>query len=210
MNLIYDRQNDIRMTVPTHVAVIGAGGVGTWVSLLSAMVGVSEISVYDPDKLEVTNLNRLPFTVKDVGRYKVDVLRDKILELRPDCCVLVFRRRFEIPDDIEKYNPTVTSTVFFDCTDNVQFQQAFVREIEKHNATRNVTRIRVGYNIGRVESYITVTSRPPAPWGEGANTYNRTPSYVVPAVVAAAMAVDKVLFERENNLSASLSQLFVE
>lgn len=76
----------------SRVAVFGVGGIGTWVVNGLYQIGVGEIRISDPDVVEETNLNRqLFFDTRDVGRYKVDVLREKL----EDANIISFKKRVE-------------------------------------------------------------------------------------------------------------------
>jgi molybdopterin/thiamine biosynthesis adenylyltransferase len=71
-----------------HVAVIGAGGTGSVVLQQLAHLGVSALTVIDPDIVERTNLNRLVGAGQaDVGVPKVDVARRAVLAVNPDARV---------------------------------------------------------------------------------------------------------------------------
>jgi len=101
MELFYERQRDLNIKSMKHV-VVGAGGIGAWVSILSAMAG-DEVIVFDDDVLEIHNLNRLPFTKEDVGKPKVEVLK-KFIE-RMDRKITVFNKRVEFPEEILILSP---------------------------------------------------------------------------------------------------------
>lgn len=62
------------------VTVIGAGGIGSFLVPVLAKIGCNRITVYDPDKIEDLNLPNQMFNLDDVGRYKVDALRDIVLK----------------------------------------------------------------------------------------------------------------------------------
>lgn len=60
--------------------VIGAGGIGSPTVLALAKMGVSQITVYDDDKVEDHNLPNQYYRKSDVGKYKVDALKEIISE----------------------------------------------------------------------------------------------------------------------------------
>jgi molybdopterin/thiamine biosynthesis adenylyltransferase len=71
-----------------HVAVIGAGGTGSVVVQQLAHLGVSALTVIDPDDVEQTNLNRLVGAGQaDVGMPKVEVARRAVLAVNPNAHV---------------------------------------------------------------------------------------------------------------------------
>ena len=71
-----------------HVAVIGIGGVGSWVAEGLARSGIGEITLIDLDDVCVTNTNRQIHALSStVGQSKVAVMADRIRDLNPDCLV---------------------------------------------------------------------------------------------------------------------------
>lgn len=71
-----------------HVAVVGVGGVGSWVVEALARSGVGELTLIDMDDVCITNTNRqLPALAHTVGQAKVDVLVARVAEINPDCRV---------------------------------------------------------------------------------------------------------------------------
>lgn len=84
----------------TKVAVFGVGGIGTWIVNGLYQMGLGKIVICDPDVVEASNLNRqLFFTSKDVGRYKVEIIKEKL----SDANIEIYRRlvlKEESLDDI--------------------------------------------------------------------------------------------------------------
>ena len=71
-----------------RVAVFGVGGVGGYVCEALVRSGVGEFDLIDDDKVCLTNLNRqIIATRKTVGKYKTDVMKERILEINPDAKV---------------------------------------------------------------------------------------------------------------------------
>ncbi|SEL25168.1 tRNA A37 threonylcarbamoyladenosine dehydratase [Colwellia chukchiensis] len=71
-----------------HFCVIGIGGVGSWAAEALARNGVGQITLIDLDDLCVTNINRQIHALTDtIGLSKVDVMRDRIQQINPQCQV---------------------------------------------------------------------------------------------------------------------------
>jgi tRNA threonylcarbamoyladenosine dehydratase len=69
-----------------HVAVVGVGGVGSWVVEALARSGIGRLTLIDPDDVCVSNTNRqIQALTEHVGRAKVDVLAERIASIHPDC-----------------------------------------------------------------------------------------------------------------------------
>ena len=72
----------------SRVVIFGVGGVGGYVAEALARSGVGCIDLVDDDKVCLTNINRqIIATRKTVGKYKVDVMRERILEINPNAVV---------------------------------------------------------------------------------------------------------------------------
>ena len=89
-----------------RVAVFGIGGVGGYTVEALARSGVGTLDLIDDDKVCLTNLNRQIFaTHKTVGKYKIDVARERILEINPDAVVNTYRT-FYAPDTADQFDFT--------------------------------------------------------------------------------------------------------
>ena len=81
---IYGEQGLIRLN-QSHVAVVGVGGVGSWVVESLARSGVGRITMIDPDDICISNMNRqLPALSTTIGRPKVEVLKERLLQINPN------------------------------------------------------------------------------------------------------------------------------
>ena len=81
-----------------RVAVFGIGGVGGYTVEALVRSGVGAIDLIDDDKVCLTNLNRqIIATRSTVGKYKVEVMRDRILDINPDCKDVYKRQSFILP-----------------------------------------------------------------------------------------------------------------
>src|SRR3989344_2687243 len=76
----------------SKVVVFGVGGIGTWIVNGLYQIGVGEIRITDPDVVEESNFNRqLFFDSGDVGKYKVDVVKEKL----KDANIKTFTKRVD-------------------------------------------------------------------------------------------------------------------
>ena len=75
----YQKLND------AHVMIVGVGGVGSWAAEALARSGIGQITMVDLDDVCVSNVNRqLPALSSTVGREKVDVLKERLLQINPE------------------------------------------------------------------------------------------------------------------------------
>ncbi|MGC9093952.1 MAG: HesA/MoeB/ThiF family protein, partial [Bacteroidota bacterium] len=174
MTSSYDRQRNLNIHVPNSICVVGCGGVGSWVAILLALVGVKRMELWDGDIVEETNLNRTLFSPRDVGRNKAQALGEIILRLRPRI-QLSINTRYLQPEDVKSLRAEVIvdgRDVFYPPLPNV--------------------RVSGGYN----GKSLTLHLNPSYTGLEGATEedaerrgYLIVPSYVVPPVLLASLFV---------------------
>ena len=77
----------------SSVALFGVGGVGSFAAEALARAGVGKIALIDNDKVNLTNINRQLIALHStIGRFKVDVMKERILDINPDCCVNTYNQ----------------------------------------------------------------------------------------------------------------------
>lgn len=88
----------------SRVAVFGIGGVGGYTVEALVRSGVGAIDLIDDDKVCLTNLNRqIIATRSTVGKYKVDVMKDRILDINPKAVVNV-HKCFYLPENKDEFD----------------------------------------------------------------------------------------------------------
>ncbi len=86
------------------VAVFGIGGVGGHATEALARAGIGRLDLYDSDVVALSNLNRqLVATLDSLGRYKTDVMRERILSINPQAQVEVYHC-FYLPENADQYD----------------------------------------------------------------------------------------------------------
>ncbi|WP_025850289.1 tRNA threonylcarbamoyladenosine dehydratase [Paenibacillus ehimensis] len=74
------------------VAVLGIGGVGSIAAEALARTGVGRIIMIDKDVVDITNVNRqIHALVTTVGQPKAELMRDRILQINPECFAVALR-----------------------------------------------------------------------------------------------------------------------
>lgn len=87
----------------SRVAVFGVGGVGGYVCEALVRSGVGAFDLIDDDKVCLTNLNRqIIATRKTVGKYKTEVMKDRILEINPQADVRL-HQCFFLPENSDEF-----------------------------------------------------------------------------------------------------------
>ncbi len=86
-----------------RVAVFGIGGVGGYVCEALVRSGIGAFDLTDDDKVCVTNLNRQIIATRNtIGKYKVDVMRDRMLDINPDVDVRI-HKCFFLPENADDF-----------------------------------------------------------------------------------------------------------
>ena len=87
-----------------RVAIFGVGGVGGYVAEALARAGVGAIDLIDSDTVSLSNLNRQIIALHStVGRLKVEVMAERILDINPDCRVRAIPM-FYLPEHAQEFD----------------------------------------------------------------------------------------------------------
>ena len=79
-----------------RVIIFGIGGVGSWCAEGLVRSGVRKLTIVDPDEVSVTNINRqLMATTSTVGRPKVEVMRERLVDINPDAEITALETVYE-------------------------------------------------------------------------------------------------------------------
>lgn len=124
----YDFFNPSSVTAKIHI--IGCGSVGSTVAENLARCGITNMVLYDFDKVEARNLVNQMFTQKHIGMAKVDALRNILCEINPDCK--------DIKVEPEGWQGKILSGYIFLCVDSIDIRRDFV---EKHIPSKFVKAI---------------------------------------------------------------------
>ncbi len=113
------------------VAIFGIGGVGSYVVEGLARAGVQNFILVDNDEVSISNINRqIIATSKTVGMPKVEVAKNRILEINPNAKVEIYQEFF-MPDSKDLFDSTVTYIV--DAIDTVTAKIELIVRAKKLN-----------------------------------------------------------------------------
>lgn len=119
-------QPAIKTLEDSHVAVFGVGGVGGYVVEALARSGIGELSLFDNDRVSITNLNRQIIALHStIGEYKVDVAAKRVADITPACRVHA-QRMFYLPQNADEVNLAAFHYVV-DCIDTVAAKLELIR-----------------------------------------------------------------------------------
>ena len=96
----------MRRLYDARVAVFGIGGVGGYTVEALARCGIGQLDLIDSDTISVSNINRqILATHSTVGRLKVDVAKERVLDINPGCVVRTYPC-FYLPDTADQFDFT--------------------------------------------------------------------------------------------------------
>lgn len=114
------------------VAVFGVGGVGGYVVEALARSGIGTLELIDNDRVSLTNINRQIIAAHStIGRYKVDVAKERILDINPAAAVNT-HQTFFLPETASEFNFYDYDYVV-DAIDTVTGKIALVMEAHRTN-----------------------------------------------------------------------------
>jgi molybdopterin/thiamine biosynthesis adenylyltransferase len=124
-----------------HALIVGAGGLGCPAALYLAASGVGRLTLADPDKVDLTNLQRqILYRTDSVGAAKVEAARAALSALNPDVRIFPLQKRIETKElqslladlDEKSFDPIVeTVDIVLDCSDNFATRHALNRACVK-------------------------------------------------------------------------------
>ena len=115
-----------------RVAIFGIGGVGGYVCEALVRSGVMHFDLIDDDKVCLTNLNRqIIATRKTVGKYKTEVMKERILEINPDAEVEI-HNCFFLPENADEF-PFDKYDYIVDAVDTVTAKISLVMKAKELN-----------------------------------------------------------------------------
>lgn len=83
----------MQKTAEARVIIFGVGGVGSWCAESLVRSGIRHLTIVDSDRVCITNVNRqLMATTKTIGKVKVDVLKERLLEINPTAEILALQK----------------------------------------------------------------------------------------------------------------------
>lgn len=112
------------------VLIIGVGGVGGYAAESLARCGVSNITIVDYDRIDITNINRQIIALHStIGKKKVDVLLTRIKDINPNCQV----KTYDLFIDSSNIQLIFDADYDYilDCCDTIKSKELIIREAVK-------------------------------------------------------------------------------
>ena len=115
----------------SKVVIFGIGGVGSYVVEGLARAGVGSFVLVDKDEVDETNINRqLISTHKTIGMPKVEVAKQRILDINPNANIYI-QKTFFVPESEDFFDEKIDYIV--DCVDTVTAKIEIVTRAKKHS-----------------------------------------------------------------------------
>ena len=116
----------------SKVAIFGIGGVGSYAVEALARSGIGEFVLIDKDTVSETNINRqIIATTKTIGMDKVEVAKNRILEINPDAKVKTYKEFYSIENSNEILDKSISYVI--DAIDTVTAKLTLIEECKKLN-----------------------------------------------------------------------------
>jgi sulfur carrier protein ThiS adenylyltransferase len=110
----------------SSIGIAGLGGLGSNAAVSLARAGIGKLVLVDFDKVEKSNLDRQYYFLDQVGKQKVDALKDNIKKINPEIKIETFDMKLN-KGSMEK--PFIDVNVVIEALDNAQTKTTFIEEI---------------------------------------------------------------------------------
>ena len=125
-------EENIEKLLTKQVLIFGVGGVGSFVCEALARTGIKNFTIVDGDTVDISNLNRqLIATNKTIGKYKVDVMKERILDINKDASITTIKA-FLLPSSLDN-NLFKSCDYIVDCIDTIATKLAIIEKAKELN-----------------------------------------------------------------------------
>lgn len=123
-------QEKLSRLADARVLLFGVGGVGGYTAECLARAGIGHLTIVDADKVDITNINRQILALDStVGRYKVDVCKERLLDINPDIDI-VTKNIFYLPGSDSEFDFAGFDYIA-DCIDTVAAKVDIICQAQK-------------------------------------------------------------------------------
>lgn len=137
----------------SKVAVIGIGGVGSWTAEALVRTGVGEVTLYDLDDVCTSNINRQLHALDNtVGRSKVEVMAERLLEINPEAKITAHSRFITLNNLAEELDQNFD--VVIDAADSVPVKAGIINWCRRNK----IGLVVVGGAGGQIDPRLVITN----------------------------------------------------
>ncbi|XP_050314806.1 ubiquitin-like modifier-activating enzyme 5 [Anthonomus grandis grandis] len=125
------------------VAVVGVGGVGSVTAEMLTRCGIGRLLLFDYDKVELANMNRLFFQPHQSGLSKVDAAAETLRNINPDVDILTYNYNITTVENFDNFTEALTTSnltngpvdLVLSCVDNFEARFAINTACNEFNLT---------------------------------------------------------------------------
>lgn len=127
--LIGDKINELKKKT---ILIVGIGGVGGYVTEAMARCGIGHLILVDFDTVDISNINRqLVALHSTIGKKKVDVYKDRITDINPDCIIDIYDIFYNEDTKDVIFNNKIDYVI--DCCDSLPSKVLLIKECKNRN-----------------------------------------------------------------------------
>lgn len=118
------------------VMICGIGGVGSFAAEAIARCGVENLVLVDFDVVDNTNINRQLIALHStVGKYKVDIMKERIEDINPDACVRVYKNKIDevFLQETDFLEDLKTCDYIVEAIDDIRAKTALIKLVKSLN-----------------------------------------------------------------------------
>lgn len=117
-----------------RVILFGVGGVGSWCAESLVRSGIRELTIVDSDRVAASNINRqLIATPKTVGMVKVELMKQRLLEINPDAIITTFEKIYS--EETSQIFDLPSFDYIIDAIDSLEHKVNLIQKATNTNAT---------------------------------------------------------------------------
>lgn len=123
----------LKRTAEKQVILFGVGGVGSWCAEMLIRSGIEHLTIVDSDCVAISNINRqLMATTKTVGLVKVEVLKQRLLEINPDAEIVALQKIYS--PETHEFFKIDTYDFIIDAIDSLSNKVYLIQQATKTDA----------------------------------------------------------------------------
>lgn len=136
-------QNNIRKLENAKIVIIGLGGIGCPLSQYLVSSGLKNLTFFDGDRIDKTNLGRqILYTIDDVGKYKTITAKNRLLRTNPNCKIIAY------PENLleKNINLLLGADIIIDTSDDWHSSK-LINKFCVQNSLKYIFSSAINYNI---------------------------------------------------------------
>lgn len=142
-------QEQVKKLVSTRIIVFGTGGVGSAVCNFLVRSGISNLTIVDFDKIDITNINRqLVANISNVGNLKVEEMKKQLLNINPNANITALAEKYDENSKID----LGAFDIIIDCIDDIKAKKHLISQAKK-NGTYMICSMGAGNRYNEIPQF---------------------------------------------------------